>query len=76
MHKTLCPAGCGKKFTTQEFADKHADSLHDGWRVPKSRGWRTPWGFIDFAYPVTYEYACKEHKEAFLEFEAMMAGKD
>lgn len=56
----LCPAGCGKKFTTQEFAEKHADADHEGWRIPKSRGWRTPYGFVDYPHPVTYEQACAD----------------
>ncbi len=59
----LCPAKCGKKFTTQEFAEKHADAEHADWRIPKAKGWRTPYGFIDFFQPVTYEHACKEAKE-------------
>lgn len=27
--------------------------------APVSKGWRTPYGFGDFAEPVTYEEACK-----------------
>lgn len=64
--KTLCPAGCGKKFITKEHAERHADEKHVGWREPKpktSKGWCTPYGFIDFSYPVTYEHACKTMKE-------------
>ncbi|PCI53843.1 MAG: hypothetical protein COB36_11430 [Alphaproteobacteria bacterium] len=64
MSKTLCPAGCGKKFTTKEFSEKHADAAHGkDWRIPKQKGWATPYGFIDFGNPVTYEYALKASKE-------------
>lgn len=58
----LCPESCGKKFTTQEFAEAHADAEHDDWRIPKARGWRTPYGFADYRYPVTYEQACADMK--------------
>lgn len=58
-----CPAKCGKKFVSVEFAEKHADEAHEDWRIPKSKGWRTPYGFGDWAYPITYEQACKEMKE-------------
>ena len=70
-----CPE-CDKKFISQEFMEKHADSEHPDWRTPKSKGWRTPWGFIDFRHPVTYEYACEQMKDAREELEAMMAGRD
>ena len=53
----LCPEKCGKKFTTQEFAEIHADKEHPQWRNPKRRGWVTPYGFFDFVEPVTYEDA-------------------
>jgi hypothetical protein len=59
----LCPAKCGKKFTTQAFAEAHADEAHPDWRIPKSKGWRTPYGFGDWSYPVTYEFACAEMKK-------------
>ncbi len=62
MTKTLCPAGCGKKYITSEHAERHADADHPGWREPKqqkSRGWATPHGFVDFSTPVTYEHACE-----------------
>lgn len=54
----LCPAGCGRKFVTQTFAEAHADREHEDWRTPKARGWATPYGFADFSNPVTYEEAC------------------
>jgi len=72
----MCPAKCGKKFTTQRFAETHADEAHADWRIPKSRGWRTPYGFIDFREPVTYEVACETMKAALPELEAMKAGRD
>ena len=61
----LCPAGCGLKFVDKEHAEKHADLCHPGWRDPKPKlckGWRTPWGFIDFSVPVSYEKACEAAK--------------
>lgn len=29
----------------------------------KRKGWPTPYGFIDFTIPVTYEHACEVMKE-------------
>jgi hypothetical protein len=58
MAYTKCPAGCGKKFITKEYAERHADEDHKDWRIPKQRGWATPHGFVDFREPVTYEQAC------------------
>lgn len=60
-----CPVKCGKKFTTQAFAETHADEAHAEWRIPKSRGWRTPYGFGDWREPVTYEFACAEMKKMY-----------
>ena len=59
MTKTLCPGGCGKKFITKEHAEAHANAEHPDWKIPKSKGWETPHGFVDFSYPVTYEEACE-----------------
>lgn len=70
-----CPE-CNKKFISTEFMEKHADTEHPDWRVPKSKGWCTPYGFVDFATPVTYEHACAVMKEAMPELEAMKAGRD
>lgn len=56
--KALCPAGCGKKFITKEHAERHADTEHTDWKIPKRKGWVTPHGFADFSEPVTYETAC------------------
>jgi hypothetical protein len=56
--KTSCPAGCGKKFISSEHAERHADAVHADWRIPKSKGWTTPYGFIDFGEKVTFEEAC------------------
>lgn len=56
-----CPAGCPRKFVDYEHADRHADEFHPGWRDPmapeKQKGWATPYGFLDFSEPVTYEHA-------------------
>ena len=58
----MCPAGCGKKFITADHAERHADAEHPDWKtpkMPKARGWATPYGFVDFREPVTYEQACE-----------------
>ncbi len=55
-----CPAKCGKRYLTKEHAEIHADAAHKDWRTPRQKGWVTPHGFVDFAYPVTYEEACAE----------------
>ena len=65
--KTICPAGCGKKFISRECAESHADTAHPGWRTPKQRGWATPYGFGDWVNPITYEEACEQMKTATLE---------
>lgn len=54
---TLCPANCGKKFISAEHAKAHADTHHPGWTIPKRKGWATPYGFVDFKEPVSYEEA-------------------
>jgi hypothetical protein len=63
MGHELCPVKCGKKFITKEHAERHADKEHPGWRNPKKKGWVTPYGFVDFRYPVTYEEACEEARK-------------
>jgi len=62
MSKAQCPAGCGKKFVTAAYAASHADIAHPNWIEDKHKrkGWATPYGFVDFSYPVSYEDACKE----------------
>lgn len=60
MTKAECPIRCGKKYIDAASAEKHADSAHPDWRIPKSKGWATPHGFVDFAEPVTYELACEK----------------
>ena len=65
MTKTLCPAGCGKKFITKEHAERHANAEHNDWKIPKSRGWATPHGFVDFREPVTYAEACEQARIIF-----------
>lgn len=62
--RTRCPAGCGKLFISEEYANKHADVEHAGWNdAPKRKGWVTPYGFIDFFEPVTFQEACDIMKE-------------
>ncbi len=55
--KAECPAKCGKRFVSQAHAEAHADREHYDWRTPRLRGWGTPFGFIDFKHPVTYQEA-------------------
>lgn len=62
MSKTLCPAGCGKKFISDVHAIAHADEFHSDWRTPKRKGWVTPYGFGDWKDPITYEEACEQMK--------------
>ena len=61
--KTLCPAGCGRKFISTQHATDHADTEHPDWQIPKSRGWATPYGFGDWTTPITYEQACVEMQQ-------------
>jgi hypothetical protein len=59
-----CPhRNCTRKFTTQGFAESHADAEHPDWRIPKQKGWCTPYGFGDWNEPITYEDACELMKE-------------
>lgn len=58
-----CPAQCGKKFISKEFAEAHADESHPDWRTPKQKGWCTPYGFGDWSEPITYEDACERMKK-------------
>lgn len=59
---------CEKKFISSTHAKSHADISHpelmDGTDTQlKRKGWVTPYGFSDWTYPVTYEYACEEMKK-------------
>ena len=50
------------KFIDNTFLTAHLNKEHPGWDNPKEvlrKGWITPNGFIDFAYLVSYEYACE-----------------
>lgn len=60
----LCPAGCGKKFTTEHFVKRHVEVMHkdEPTKVVKRKGWATPYGFVDMKEPVTYEEACEASK--------------
>lgn len=64
MSKTLCPAGCGKKFLTAAQAAAHCVSSHPTYQVGEIRkkGWATPYGFGDWKEPITYEDACEQMK--------------
>lgn len=65
MSKTLCPAGCGKRFVSAEHAVNHANQAHGGWNDSKSKrkGWATPYGFGDWTHPITYAEACEQMKK-------------
>jgi len=64
-----CPAGCGQKYISAEHAERHADAEHPDWKMPKARGWATPFGFVDFQEKVTYEEACKRAEKIKLTME-------
>lgn len=49
---------CHKKYISQEWLDKHIEKDHPVIHEKLSKGWQTPFGFIDFNEPVTYEVAC------------------
>lgn len=62
MTSFQCQAkGCGKKFTSENFLKRHSEVMHKEEVLsagePKSKGWRTPYGFVDFKEPVTYAEA-------------------
>lgn len=73
-----CPANCGKIFITEHHANKHAEKEHPSSEPGKelSKGWRTPHGFIDFSYPVSYEYACNALKQMSNEIEETKLRKE
>lgn len=60
--KANCPTNCGRRFITEAHAIAHADKEHPDWRIPRSKGWRTPYGFVDLKEPMTYEEACEISK--------------
>lgn len=61
--KVNCPE-CRKRFASDEYLKLHMGYAHP---VPtgasKSKGWATPYGFIDSAEPITYDEACAAMKE-------------
>jgi hypothetical protein len=72
----LCPQGCGKKFTTEHFAQRHAEEAHaPAANFSKRKGWRTPYGFVDMKEPCTYEEACEQSKILSEYFAKMMTEK-
>lgn len=60
----ICPAGCGKKFVNEYHIKRHLEVMHKGEAMQelKRKGWATPYGFVDFKEPVTYEEACELSK--------------
>lgn len=65
MEYAICPVkDCRKKFLNKEFLENHIQNEHASYDTsPRQKGWATPYGFIDFTMPVTYEHACKMMKE-------------
>lgn len=51
---------CKKKYTTALYLQKHIDIDHGGIIKDKRRHWVTPYGFVNFSSPVSYEEACAE----------------
>lgn len=41
----------------------------------KRKGWRTPYGFIDFTKPVTYEEACAAMEGPYKQFQERIAAE-
>lgn len=74
--KADCPAGCGKRFISADHAKSHADIAHPDWMMQKQRGWATPYGFVDFAKPVTYEEACSFMAREAPRFAEMLSAKE
>lgn len=62
MSKTACPFGCGKKFINEYHAKRHGEVMHKNDSQHKQKGWATPYGFVDFKEPVTYEEALEVSK--------------
>ena len=58
---------CGRKFITQAFLDKHLATYPKPNEL-KRKGWVTPYGFMDFTDPVTYEEACEVAKKFHQQF--------
>lgn len=63
---------CDRKYVSRAAMEVHADECHPDWRIPKSKGWATPYGFIDLREPVTYAEACAIAKEHYTEFGTML----
>ncbi len=65
MSKAICPVpGCHKKFVNGDFLAAHLCSAHPDFDLaPRRRGWATPYGFGDWAEPITYAEACERMKQ-------------
>ena len=73
----LCPAGCGKKFVNEYHIKRHLEVMHKEQPTGdrKQKGWATPYGFVDFKEPVTYEEAVSTSKIMNEMFKAHKAAK-
>lgn len=55
---------CSKKFISTGHLRIHLKAAHDEDEIPVLRkGWVTPYGFVDFAQPVSYKDALEQAKE-------------
>ncbi len=59
---------------TEKYKTAIIDKEKDG--VIKRKGWRTPYGFIDFKKPVTYEEACAELELIYNDFKKNIDGNE
>lgn len=77
MTKTKC-RHCNKKFITAAHAKSHEDIAHpqNTDEEQMRRGWATPYGFVDFVEPVTYEYAHSFMQRHHVELERHFAEKE
>ncbi len=66
----ICPdCACGKKFINEDSLKRHIEEAHPKHAdEPRQKGWKTPYGFIDFDRPATYAEACKAMREATAKF--------
>lgn len=76
--KVDCPAKCGKRFISPEHASAHVKDAHPAWveGAHARKGWVTPYGFVDFKEPVTYEEALETSKTLHEVFQARLADKE
>lgn len=63
--RSICPY-CHKKFVDVDFLNTHLLGAHpERYSIgtdERRKGWITPYGFVDFRHPVSYEEACHAMK--------------